>query len=67
MDQESTKKRSAVHNFVPTVTKFCVMWEGLSLPHDTKFGNCRGEIGEWLIGEWFLFDPWSMDQADLVW
>ena len=44
MDQRSTKKRSAVHNFVPTVTKFCVMWEGLSLPHDTKFGNCRGEI-----------------------
>ena len=27
MDQGSTKKRSAVHNFVPTVTKFCVMWE----------------------------------------
>ena len=44
MDQGSTKKRSAVHNFVPTVTKFCVMWEGLSLPLDTKFGNCRGEI-----------------------
>ena len=44
MDQGSTKKHSAVHNFVPTVTKFCVMWEGLSLPHDTKFGNCRGEI-----------------------
>ena len=44
MDQASTMKRSAVHNFVPTVTKFCVMWEGLSLPHDTKFGNCRGEI-----------------------
>ena len=44
MDQGSTKKRSAVHNFVPTVTKFCVMWEGLSLPHGTKFGNCRGEI-----------------------
>ena len=20
------------------------MWEGLSLPHDTKFGNCRGDI-----------------------
>ena len=20
------------------------MWEGLSLPHDTKFGNCRGKI-----------------------
>ena len=44
MDQGSTKKRSAVHNFVSTVTKFCVMWEGLSLPHDTKFGNCRGAI-----------------------
>ena len=44
MDQASTMKRSAVHNFVPTVTKFCVMWEGLSLPHDTKFGNCRGEL-----------------------
>ena len=44
MDQGSTKKRSAVHNFVPTVTKFCVMWEGLSLPYDTKFGNCRGAI-----------------------
>ena len=44
MDQGSTRKRSAVHNCVPTVTKCCVMWEGLSLPHDTKFGNCRGEI-----------------------
>ena len=43
-DQGSTKKCSAVHNFVPTVTKFCVLWEGLSLPHDTKFGNCRGAI-----------------------
>ena len=30
MDQGSTKKRSAVHNFIPTATKFCVMWEGLS-------------------------------------
>ena len=44
MDQGSTRKHSAVHNFAPTVMKFCVMWEGLSLPHDTKFGNCRGEI-----------------------
>ena len=44
MDQGSTRKRSAVHNFARAVTKFCVMWEGLSLPHDTKFGNCRGEI-----------------------
>ena len=44
MDQGSNKKRSAVHNLVPTVTKFCVMWEGLSPPHDTKFGNCRSEI-----------------------
>ena len=44
IDQGSTRKCSAVHNFAPTVTKFCVMWEGLSFPHDTKFGNCRGEI-----------------------
>ena len=44
MDQGSTTKRSAVHNFAPRVKKFCVMCEGLSLPHDTKFGNCRGEI-----------------------
>ena len=44
MDQGSSRKRSAVHNFAPTVMKFCVMWEGLSLPHDTKFSNCRGEI-----------------------
>ena len=44
MDQGSARKHFAVHNFAPTVTKFCVMWEGLSLPHDTKFGNCRSEI-----------------------
>ena len=44
MDHGSTRKRSAVHNFGPTVTRSCVMWEGLSLPHGTTFGNCRGEI-----------------------
>ena len=51
MDQGSTRNHSAVHNFVPTVTKFCVivMWEGLSLPHDTKFGNCRDEIVDWRV------------------
>ena len=55
MDQGSTMKRSAVHNFVPTVTKFCVMWEGLSLPHDTKFGNSRCEIvGSRVIFIWSL-------------
>ena len=43
MDQGSTRKRSAVHNFASTVTKFGAMWEGLSLPHHTKFGNCRQE------------------------
>ena len=43
VDQGSTRKRSAVHDFVPTVTKFCVMWEGLP-PHDTEFGNCMSEI-----------------------
>ena len=34
MDQGSNRKDSAVHNFAPTVTKFC----------DTKFSNCRCEI-----------------------
>ena len=41
VDQGSNKNHSPAYNFAPTVTKFCVMWEGLSLPHDTKFGNCR--------------------------
>ena len=62
MDQGSTKKRSAVHNVVPTVTKFCVMWEGLSLPHDTKFGDCRGEIvDKRVIFSWSLIhgSSWS--------
>ena len=62
MDQGSTKKRSAVHNFVPTVTKFCVIWEGLSLPHDTKFGNCRGEtVDRRVIFIWSLIhgSSWS--------
>ena len=44
MDQGSNKNHSPAYNFAPTVTKFCVMWEGLSFPHDTKFGNCRCEI-----------------------
>ena len=43
-DQGSNKNHSPAYNFTPTVTKFCVMWEGLSLPHDTKFGNCRCKI-----------------------
>ena len=55
MDQGSTRKCSAVHNFAPTVTKFCVMWEGQALPHDTKFGNCRYEIvGTIVIFIWSL-------------
>ena len=44
MDQGSNKNHSTAYNFTPTVTKFCVMWEGLPLPHDTKFGNCRCKI-----------------------
>ena len=44
MDQGSNENHYRAYNFAPTVTKFCVMWEGLSLPHDTKFGNCRCEI-----------------------
>ena len=55
MDQGSTMKGSAVHNFAPTVTKFCVMWEGQALPHDTKFGNSRCEIvGRRVIFIWSL-------------
>ena len=62
MDQGSTGKRSAVHNFAPTVTKFCVMWEGRALPHDTKFGNCRCEmVGRRVIFIWSLIhgSSWS--------
>ena len=44
VDQGSNKNHSPAYNFAPTVTKFCVMWEGLSLPHDTKVGNCRCKI-----------------------
>ena len=44
VDQGSNKNHSPAYNFAPTVTKFCVMWEGLSHPHDTKFGNCRCKI-----------------------
>ena len=43
-DQGSNENHSHVHNFAPTVTKFCVMWEGQALPQDTKFGNCRDKI-----------------------
>ena len=46
VDQGSSRKCSAVHNFAPTVTKFCFVWEGWSLPHDTKFGKCRDEIAD---------------------
>ena len=44
VDQGSNKNDSPAYSFASTVTKFCVMWEGLSLPHDTKFGNCRCKI-----------------------
>ena len=44
IDQGSNENHSLVNNFASTVTKFCVMWEGLSLPHDTKLGNCRCKI-----------------------
>ena len=42
-------------NFTPTVTQFCVKWEGLSLPHDTKFGNCRCKIVDSRV-----FPIWSL-------
>ena len=55
VDQGSNKNHSPAYNFTPTVTKFCVMWEGLSLPHDTKFGNCRCKIVDSR-----LFPSWSL-------
>ena len=54
-DQGSHKNHSHAYNFTPTVTKFCVMWEGLSLPHDTKFGNCRCKIVDSRV-----FPIWSL-------
>ena len=44
MDQGLNKNNSPIQNVTPTVTKFCVMWEGQALPHDTKFHNCGGKI-----------------------
>ena len=54
-DQGSNKNHSPAYNFAPTVTKFCVMWEGLSLPRDTKFGNCRCHIVDSRV-----FPIWSL-------
>ena len=54
-DQGSNKNHSPAYNVAPTVTKFCVMGEGLSLPHDTKFGNCRCKIVDSRV-----FPIWSL-------
>ena len=35
-----------VYNFALTVTNLSEMWEGLSLTHATKFGNCRGKMSQ---------------------
>ena len=62
MHQGSTRKRSAVHNCVPTVTTFCAMWEGQALPRDARFGNSRCEIvGRRVIFIWSLIhgSSWS--------
>ena len=62
MDQGSNKNHSPAYNFAPTVTKFCVVWEGLSVPRDTKFGNCRCEIVDSrAFPSWSLIHglPWS--------
>ena len=62
MDQGSNKNHSPFNNFTPTVTKFCVMWEGQALPHDTKFRNCTGEIVDSrAFSSWFLIhgSSWS--------
>ena len=58
VDQGSNKNHSPAYNFAPTVTKFCVMWEGLSLPHDTKFGNCRCKVVDSRAFPLLILDPW---------
>ena len=50
------KETSAVYDFAPTVTKFCVMWEGQALPHDTKFCNCISKIEEDRVN--LILHPW---------
>ena len=57
MDQGSIRKRSAVHNFALAVAKFCV-----HMPQ-----NLVTEGAKLLTEEWFLVEPWSMDQADPFW
>ena len=68
MDQGSTRKCSPVHNFAPTVTKFCVKGGGgggggrQALPQDTKFSKCRCQIvGRRVIFIWCLIhgSSWS--------
>ena len=62
MDQGSNENHSPVNNFTPTVTKFCVTWEGQALPHDTKFCNSRGKIvGSRMFPYWSLIhgSSWS--------
>ena len=58
IDQVSTKRSSAIYNFVFTVTKFCVMWEGEALPHNTKLRIYSGKIVKMRVHHW------SMNQAD---
>ena len=60
MAQGSIRKRSAVHNFAPKLRNFCVIWEGLSLPHDTIFGNYMGEnVDRRVIFSWSLISDKS--------
>ena len=74
MDQGSNKNHSPAYNLAPTVTKFCVMWEGQALPHDTKFGNCRCKIVDSrAFPSWSLIHGlrWSglikAEPGDLLW
>ena len=39
-----TENPTTIYNFAPTLTKFYVTWEGLSIPHVIKFCNCRCKI-----------------------
>ena len=57
MSQESTSKSSVASNLNSTVTKFCGMLEGQTLPHITKFRKYASKITDrrdfqWLLNSW---------------
>ena len=56
MDQGSTENHSPVNNIAPTVTKFCVMWEGQDKPSHVTQNSVTVGAKLW-TAEHFLVDP----------